>query len=73
MKLLNRIYQVHSTIFAATLAFAAVVECAHMRKYLKDGPKDRVVFTAIAAAASLYMASEALEGNWPSWSGNGYD
>ncbi len=65
--LLRDLYSIHSKIFAAALAFTAVVECAHMRHYIAEGPKDRVVFTAIAAAASLYMASEALENHWPTW------
>ncbi len=65
--LIRSLYGIHSKIFAATLGFAAVVEAAHFRHYLKYGPRDRVIFTLIAASASLYMASEALENNWPSW------
>ncbi len=67
MSLPRDLYSIHSKIFAATLGFAAVVEAAHFRYYLRHGPKDRVVFTLIAASASLYMASEALENNWPRW------
>ena len=62
-----------SRVFAVVFAFGATVEAAHMRRYIAHGPKDRVVFTAIAAAACLYMASEALEGNWPTWAGHGYE
>lgn len=73
MSLISSLWRVHTYVFGAMLAFAAVVETAHMRRYIAEGPKDRVIFTAIAAGAALYMASECLEGNWPSWRGHGYD
>ena len=68
----SKLWRIHTTIFAATLAFAAVVEAAHMRRFMAK--RDwRVVTTTVAAATCLYMASEALEGKWPSWGGYGYD
>jgi len=69
----SQLLRLHTYIFAATLAFAAVVETCHMRLYIRNGPKDRVVFTTIAAAVCLYIASECLENNWPTWKGHGYD
>jgi hypothetical protein len=53
--------------FAAVMGFASVVEWSHMRQYLKSGNLHRVVATGAAALVCGYIASEALEGNWPSW------
>lgn len=52
---------------AMFLAFTATVEAQHFRQYQKRRNLERMAFTLTAASASLYMASEALEGNWPSW------
>jgi hypothetical protein len=71
-KLVTRLQHIHWTIFAVTLGFASVVEWAHCRRFMaKRDP--RMITTAIAAISAGYMASEALEGSWPSWKGNGYD
>ena len=71
--MIARLARLHWFIFAVTLGFASVVEWAHMRRFQRKGDVSRMAFTAMAAIASGYMASEALEGNWPSWKGNGYD
>jgi hypothetical protein len=52
--------------FAAVLGFASIVEWSHMRTFMRRADW-RVVTTAMAAIACGYMASEALEGRWPSW------
>lgn len=70
--MLSSFWKVHWFIFAVTLGFASVVEWAHMRRFMRK--KDwRAATTAVAAIAAGYMASEALERDWPSWRGYGYD
>lgn len=70
--MLRRLWHLHWMVFTVTLGFASVVEWSHMRRFMLK--KDwRMVTTAVAAVAAGYMASEALEKDWPSWRGNGYD
>ena len=64
--------RVHWLIFTATLGFVSVVEWAHMRRFQAKKDWLRMVTTAIAAISAGYMASEALEHDWPSWRGYGY-
>jgi len=68
----KRLLRIHWFIFATTLGFASIVEWAHFRHFLARRDP-RMLTTAIAAIAAGFMASEALEGQWPSWKGNGYD
>jgi len=69
---IQSLLRIHWIIFAATLGFASVVEWSHMRRFMRK--KDwRVLTTAGAAIVAGYMASEALEGDWPTWQGHGYE
>lgn len=59
-------------VLATVFGFASVVEWAHMRRFMAKRDL-RMVTTAMAAISAGYMASEALEGQWPSWRGHGYE
>lgn len=52
---------------AVVLGFVAVVEMSHFRFYQKRGNVARMIFTGVATAGPLYMASECLTGDWPAW------
>jgi hypothetical protein len=69
---LAMMFRIHWLIFAVTLGFASVVEWAHFRRFQRKKDPIRMATTAIAAIAAGYMASEALERDWPSWRGFGY-
>lgn len=70
---MSNVMRLHWLVFAATLGFASVVEWSHFRRFQRKRDLTRMLFTSIAAIAAGYMASEAMEGNWPSWRGHGYE
>ena len=72
MNTVRELGHLHWMVFAVTLGFASVVEWAHFRRFQRKRDPVRMVTTGIAAIAAGYMASEALEHDWPSWNGNGY-
>lgn len=72
MKSIREVSHLHWLLFSVTLGFASVVEWAHFRRFQGRKDKLRMLTTCVAAIASGYMASEALEKDWPSWNGNGY-
>lgn len=71
--MLQSLLQLHWLIFAVTLGFASVVEWSHFRRFQRQGNIPRMAFTGIAAIAAGFMASEALDRDWPTWRGYGYD
>jgi hypothetical protein len=73
MMWVRKIADVHWAIFAVSLGFASVVEWAHFRRFQRKGDPMRMALTAVAAIAAGYMAAEALEQDWPSWKGFGYE
>lgn len=51
--------------WAAVFAYASVEEWRHMRRGMTKLDWLEIAGPAIAAVACGYMASEAIEGNWP--------